>query len=82
MSKEYEVKNKNKNGTGAETAALVRGIYWGEIFLVGGMRKSLTSGWTPPIPLVGETVPPKQMSFVTISNKKNFFFQNLGHWVL
>ena len=70
MYKEYEV--KNKNGTGPKTTALVRGIYWGGIFPGGGMSKSGTSGGTPPIPPVGKTVPPKQMSFVTISN--TFFF--------
>ena len=76
MYKEHEV--KNKNGTGPKATALVRRIYWGGFFLVGGMSKSLASWETPPIPPVGKAVPPKQMSFVTISNK-NIFFQNLGH---
>ena len=69
--KEYEV--KNKNGTGPKTTASVRGIYWEGIFPGGGMSKSLASGGTPPIPPVGKTMPPKQMSFLTISNKNIFF---------
>ena len=71
VNKEYEV--KNKNGTGPKTTALVRGIYWGGFFLVGGMSKSLASWGTHPIPPVGKTVPSKQMPFVTISNKNIFF---------
>ena len=81
MYKEYEV--KNKDGTGPKITALVRGIYWGGIFAGGGMSKSSAIGGTSAIPPVGKTVPPKQMSFVTISNKK-IFFSKFGklNWVL
>ena len=39
------------------------------------MSKSSAIGGTSAIPPVGKTVPPEQMSFVTISNKI-FFFKN------